>query len=292
VCPPVYADVLGRLAQLRVLQGRVEEATQLLSHFHDETKTALAAAHVRVAKGRLDVAASGLVRRLDQLGTPTVEVALLLALLVDVHLARGELYSAQETLERLDALVSLTGRDCERGRAALARGRVSLAEGDPGKAQGCLQAAFDVFCHAGMPLEREQARLELAKALSHQDVETAIAEAQRAQAGFAELGARAPADASGAFIRSLGGRICPRNGCSDDLSRREAEVLDLVALGLSNAEIAARLYLSRKTVEHHVGRILSKLGVRNRVEATAHLLSTRDVGPDRQPRRPASRSAR
>jgi DNA-binding NarL/FixJ family response regulator len=143
-----------------------------------------------------------------------------------------------------------------------------------------------------MPLEREQARLELAKALSHQDVETAIAEAQRAQAGFAELGARAPADASGAFIRSLGGRICPRNGCSDDLSRREAEVLDLVALGLSNAEIAARLYLSRKTVEHHVGRILSKLGVRNRVEATAHLLSTRDVGPDRQPRRPASRSAR
>jgi DNA-binding NarL/FixJ family response regulator len=53
------------------------------------------------------------------------------------------------------------------------------------------------------------------------------------------------------------------------LTRRESEVLDFLADGLTNAEIAARLYVSMKTVDTHVGNILSKLGVRNRREAVA-----------------------
>jgi DNA-binding NarL/FixJ family response regulator len=53
------------------------------------------------------------------------------------------------------------------------------------------------------------------------------------------------------------------------LTARQAEVLGLMRQGMGNADIANRLFISRKTVEHHVSAILAKLGVANRAQAIA-----------------------
>ena len=84
------------------------------------------------------------------------------------------------------------------------------------------------------------------------------------------------ADEAAALLRSLGvkGRAGPKD--YGKLSRRELEVLRLLGEGLSNAEIAKRLFISAKTAEHHTGRIYAKLGLAGRAEAAAY--AARNLG--------------
>jgi DNA-binding CsgD family transcriptional regulator len=86
---------------------------------------------------------------------------------------------------------------------------------------------------------------------------------------FDDLGAEAAAARARAISRARGwtpprGKRAETRAHPDGLTRREAEVLDLLREGLADAAIADRLVLSRRTVEHHVGSILGKLGVSSR----------------------------
>jgi DNA-binding NarL/FixJ family response regulator len=96
---------------------------------------------------------------------------------------------------------------------------------------------------------------------------------------FERLGARPYADQVAAMLRELGEGTRPGPRLSGELTRREEEVLGLLSHGLSNPEIGNRLFISPKTVEHHVGHILSKLGLRNRAGAVAWALRNSSPKP-------------
>ncbi|MGH2883193.1 MAG: helix-turn-helix domain-containing protein, partial [Solirubrobacteraceae bacterium] len=95
---------------------------------------------------------------------------------------------------------------------------------------------------------------------------------------FEEMGAARAADRARALARSLGMRPGRRRAAAGGLSAREQEIAQLVAAGQTNAEIAAALYLSRRTVEHHVSNILTKLGYRSRVQIASEAAAGRLPG--------------
>ena len=98
----------------------------------------------------------------------------------------------------------------------------------------------------------------------------AVAQAREALADADRLCARRESDAAAALLRSLGAAAPARRAQRDGATTREREVLALVGRGLNNGEIGERLYISSRTVEHHVGRILAKLGLTSRAQAIAH----------------------
>jgi DNA-binding CsgD family transcriptional regulator len=191
------------------------------------------------------------------------------------------------------ALLERVRADAERApRAGLAhdvhvRGRHAKAEAEWTRLQGRSdparwQAAVDAFSY-GHVYAVARCKWRLAEALlAAGDPERAGAAAREALATATTLGA-APLQAA---LRKLGVRGLARGprpatrANPANLTPRELEVLELVATGIGNAEIARRLFISAKTVDHHVSAILAKLGVQRRQEAAA---AARRLGVD-QPR--------
>jgi len=260
---------LVRLADLRVAQGRFEEAEQLLKGLDGGVGAARPLAAIHLARGETSLARDFLEGALDQVDPLSSATAPLLLVLVDVHLATNLLDEAEVAVKKLATCAARHSSHYLVAAAALAQGRLSLAAGT-GDPRACLRDAVVGFREAQMPMELALSRLELAKALITERPAVAMAEARAALEVFDRLQAARHADAAAAVLRSLGVRTTATRNGGGLLTKREAEVLDLLGHGLSNPEISDRLYISRKTVEHHVGNILSKLGLRSRAAAAGY----------------------
>ncbi|UZN03978.1 helix-turn-helix transcriptional regulator [Cellulomonas sp. S1-8] len=162
------------------------------------------------------------------------------------------------------------GRLGPEGRAWLARARAEHARATGTAAPDLWRAAVAELAY-GHRYEAARTRWRLAEAL----VATGDRAAARTEAGAAlaearALGATPLADAVADLVRrarlTAGGAAA---STADVLTAREAEVLGLVAQGLSNRQVGERLFISGKTVSVHVSNLLAKLGASGRTEAVA-----------------------
>jgi DNA-binding NarL/FixJ family response regulator len=141
-----------------------------------------------------------------------------------------------------------------------------LARGQAVAALASLRLACAAWHELDAPYEAARTRVLVAAAYDAlDDADAAVRERMAARACFERLGARSDLEA----LDALDGVGAAQNGADHGLSPRELEVLDLVAHGRTNKEIAGALFLSEKTVARHVSNIFTKLGVSSRSAATA-----------------------
>jgi Bacterial regulatory proteins, luxR family len=164
-----------------------------------------------------------------------VRRAHLLAAQVSVAVAAGDQEHAREAAQELSSIAEVLGCLAVVGMAALARGEVRLVGDDAGGAMADLRVALAMWRDLQLPYEEAQAHLLIGKAAQAVgDEEGAWLEIQTARAGFERLGARRAAHQAAAGIPGRPDRIA-------GLTAREAEVLRLVAAGMSNRQIGQAL---------------------------------------------------
>jgi DNA-binding CsgD family transcriptional regulator len=258
----------ARLGALRVRQGRLEEAEAILAPIHQLPEAIPPLAMIHLARRQPGAAARLLERRIARLGEFHLASAPLLLLLSEAFHQRRDAEGAWTCADRLAALAARSGLARIEGLAGLARARAT-AISDPEKAPMLYEEAIRLLDQAPLPMEGARGRLEMSRLLATEDRDLAVAEARAARAALEGMGASLLADEAAGFLRSLGVRRPAGVKGLTRLTQREAEVLQLIAAGLSNAEISDRLFISQKTAANHVSNVLLKLGVRSRTEAAS-----------------------
>jgi class 3 adenylate cyclase/tetratricopeptide (TPR) repeat protein len=278
------ATSTAKLAELRIQQGRYDEAEVLLEQFQDDFEAAPAVVALSIARGDLQ-RATGVLRSYTRgLGGDCLRLGPALAQLVELELRRGDLPAATRATQRLLTMeADQCGSNEVRALARLASARIAEHKSDNAAALDELETALTLLVHRDRPLLTAQIRLELARALGGAgETDSAAVEAEAAMATFRKLGVvpeitaasqlleelRAPAEAPAPTPRSEVSLRHP-SGAVEPITRREAEVAQLVAEGHTNREIAEKLVLSVRTVETHVDRVLGKLDLHTRTQLAA-----------------------
>jgi LuxR family transcriptional regulator, maltose regulon positive regulatory protein len=193
-------------------------------------------------------------------------------LMVRAKVATGEVEAAARHLAELQSITNAIGTRPLRASLSLAGGLVAAAAGDSDTAREKLEDAVELLAASGASFELARARLELAQLVASLGrADAAVREARLALTRLEEIGAATEAARARDLLRSLG--VQPKAARSSRrnrvLTRREVEILRLVSEGLTDAEIAARLVLSKHTVHRHLQNAYARLGCSSRAAAVA-----------------------
>jgi DNA-binding NarL/FixJ family response regulator len=211
---------------------------------------------LRLQEGYPAGAATSMRSALAAVGTDPLRRAPLCAAAVEIAVAAVRLDDAAAAASELAATAWTYATSGLEAMAATARGAVLLAEGSAEEALAVLRDACRRWHELGAVYDAAGTCARLAEAYrALGDEESAAAEVARAEAAYERLGAHRPA-----------------RGSPDGLTRRECEVLTLLADGRSNREIGQALYISERTVARHMTNIFHKINVTSRTQAARYAI--------------------
>ena len=263
--PEAVAAAFYQQAEIHRLRGEFNAAEndyRSSTQFGGEPQPGLAL--LRMAQGRGD-AALNTIRRSVGATTKQLTRVRLLPAYIEIALAADKVEEARVACMELEKIAESLDSDIVSAIADHARGALRLAEGDARGALEPLRRAFTVWHQTGAPYLAARLRVLVGLACGTLgDVDGASMEFGAARAVFRELGAVPDLNRVDALTKS------ERPDRPNGLTRRELQVLRLIAAGTINKTIAARLFISEKTVHRHVSNIFTKIDVSSRSAATAY----------------------
>lgn len=188
--------------------------------------------------------------------------------LITAELSVGGIDAAEATARRIEQTAS--GLPSRQANVHYAHARILLAQGDYGSAAAPALEAAQCFDAAEMRIWSARAQLIAGRSLAHAGQQAAaIRELERAHGIFHDAGAERLRDEAAKELRNLGRRVHRQPTAKElvhppILTEREHGIAKLVLQGYTNREIAAELFVSPKTVEKHLARIFTKLGISSR----------------------------
>jgi DNA-binding CsgD family transcriptional regulator len=251
----------AELCRLRGAFAEAEEAYREAGKWLRRPRPGLA--QLRLAQGQVDAAVAA-IRRLRGEAQDSVARSKVLPAYVEIMLAAKDVQAARAAADELSAIADGLSTPLLHAVSNCGQGAVLLAEGNAQAALAALRQAWTAWQELEVPYEAARVRVLIGLACRELgDEDGAEMELDAARLAFQQLGAAPDL----ARVEALTGHA---EDATHGLSPRELQVLRLLAAGETNKAIAAKLFISERTVERHVSNIFDKLGVSSRAAATAY----------------------